>query len=53
MQELFSEDPLPDQLAFDSGQARSALEGLVQDPLYGRACVICDGEAPVGYLVLR
>ncbi len=40
MQELFSEDPLPDQLAFDSVQARSALEGLVRDPLYGRAWVI-------------
>ena len=52
MEELFLEDRLPDQREFDSTRARSALEGLVHNPSYGGIWLICDGEAPVGYLAL-
>jgi len=52
MQELFLEDRLPDQCAFDSFRARSALKDLVTDPSRGIVWLICDGDAAVSYLVL-
>lgn len=52
MQELFVEDQLPDQRAFDASRARSALENLINDPSRGRVLLICDGDGAVGYLAL-
>ena len=52
MEELFLEDRLPDQRAFDSVRARYALKDLVNDPSRGIVVLICDGSAPVGYLAL-
>jgi ribosomal protein S18 acetylase RimI-like enzyme len=52
MQDLSREDPLPDQRALDSFRARSALTELVNDPSRGAVWLICDGDAPVGYLAL-
>ena len=52
MQELFLDDRLPDQRAFDSLRARSALSDLVHDSSHGGVWLICDGDAPVGYLAL-
>ena len=52
MLELSREDQLPDQRAFDAFRARSALRDLVNDPSRGTVWLICDGDTPVGYLVL-
>lgn len=52
MRELAREDQLPDQRAFDTSRARSALAGLVDDPSRGTVWLICDGDTPVGYLAL-
>jgi ribosomal protein S18 acetylase RimI-like enzyme len=52
MEELFLEDRLPDQRAFDASDARSALRDLLTDPAQGRLWLICDGDAAVGYLAL-
>lgn len=52
MQELFFEDRLPDQHAFDATRARSALKDLVNDRSRGIVWLICDGDAAVGYLAL-
>lgn len=52
MRELFLEDRLPDQRAFASARARSALTDLVNDPSVGTAWLICDGDTPVGYLAV-
>jgi diamine N-acetyltransferase len=52
MRELFYEDRLPDQRAFDSTRARSALADLVNERSRGMVWLICDGDAAVGYLVL-
>jgi GNAT superfamily N-acetyltransferase len=41
-----------DHLPFDAGAARASLGQLLQDPSLGRVWLICDGEAPVGYVVL-
>jgi ribosomal protein S18 acetylase RimI-like enzyme len=52
MQALFLEDRLPDQRAFDSSRARSALADLVTDPSRGSVWLICDGDAAVGYVAV-
>lgn len=52
MQELFLEDRLPDQRGFDAFRARSAIINLFNEPAYGGICLICDGDAVVGYLAL-
>ncbi len=52
MHELFLEDRLPDQRAFDSFRARSALTDLINDPSRGTVWLICDADAAVGYLAL-
>ena len=41
-----------DQIPFDEPQARNALSQLVSDQLLGVIWLICDGMAPVGYIVL-
>jgi len=38
--------------AFDEEKAHIALTALLRDPQLGRAWLILDGEAPVGYIVL-
>lgn len=52
MQELFLEDPLPDQRAFDSSRARAAVLDLVDHPSYGRVWLLCEETVVVGYLAL-
>jgi hypothetical protein len=52
MHELFLEDRLPDQRAFDSARARSALEDLTNDSSRGGLWLICDGDMAVGYVAL-
>ena len=52
MHELFIEDRLPDQHAFDANRARSALKDLINDRSRGGVWLICDGNAAVGYLAL-
>ncbi len=37
---------------YDREAARAALEGLMRNPAFGRAWLICDGAMPVGYVVL-
>jgi ribosomal protein S18 acetylase RimI-like enzyme len=37
---------------YDRDMARDALEGLMREPSFGRIWLICDGAAPVGYVVL-
>ena len=37
---------------YDRDVARAALEGLMRKPAFGRAWLIRDGAAPVGYVVL-
>lgn len=48
MREFYAIDAYP----FDAAVARAALAGLVGDPALGRAWLILDGEAPIGYVVL-
>jgi ribosomal protein S18 acetylase RimI-like enzyme len=48
MREFYAIDAYP----FDEGVARAALAGLVADAALGRAWLILDGEAPIGYVVL-
>lgn len=38
--------------AFDESRARAALLAFLQDESFGRAWLICDGDAAVGYVVL-
>ena len=38
--------------AFDEDRARQALLAILREPSYGRAWLICDGTASVGYVVL-
>jgi ribosomal protein S18 acetylase RimI-like enzyme len=52
MRELFDEDRLPDQRAFDTEQARRALADLVAHPSWGTVWLICDAGTVVGYLAL-
>ena len=37
---------------YDRELVREALGGLMRKPAYGRAWLICEGTAPVGYVVL-
>jgi ribosomal protein S18 acetylase RimI-like enzyme len=37
---------------FDEETVRAALSGLLANPQFGQIWLICDGEAPAGYLVL-
>jgi ribosomal protein S18 acetylase RimI-like enzyme len=37
---------------YDRDVVRAALEGLMRKPAFGRTWLICDGAAPVGYVVL-
>ena len=37
---------------YDEGRARLALVTFLRGPSFGRAWLVCDGEAPVGYIVL-
>ena len=37
---------------YDRGKARVALTALLRDPHFGRACLVRDGDAAVGYIVL-
>ncbi|HEX5504730.1 MAG TPA: GNAT family N-acetyltransferase [Thermomicrobiales bacterium] len=48
MREFYAIDAYP----FDAAVARAALARLVGDPALGRAWLILDGEAPIGYVVL-
>ena len=43
---------LYDGHAFDEPRARTALLNFLRDPAFGRAWLICDGDVPVGYIVL-
>lgn len=52
MHELFVEDSLPDQRAFDSQRARAAVVDLVNNPSYGCVWLLCEERAVVGYLAL-
>jgi diamine N-acetyltransferase len=38
--------------AFDEFRARTALLTFLREPSFGRAWLICDGQKPVGYIVL-
>jgi GNAT superfamily N-acetyltransferase len=38
--------------AYDECRARAALLDLLHDPSFGRVWLICDGDTPVGYIVL-
>ena len=38
--------------AFDEAKAHEALLAFLSDASFGRAWLICDGDAPVGYIVL-
>jgi diamine N-acetyltransferase len=37
---------------YDRDVVRAALEGLMRAPAFGRIWLICDGPAPIGYVVL-
>jgi diamine N-acetyltransferase len=43
---------LYDGHAFDEPRARTALLSFLREPAFGRAWLICDGDVPVGYIVL-
>lgn len=38
--------------AFDEPKARAAMLAFLRDSSYGKAWLICEGEVPVGYIVL-
>lgn len=48
MRELYEHDHLP----FDEPAARLAMEKILQDHSLGRVWLICDGDQPIGYVVL-
>jgi GNAT superfamily N-acetyltransferase len=48
MREYYAFDHHP----FDSGKARTALIGLLRQPVFGYVWLICAGESVVGYIVL-
>ena len=50
MRQLNRDDPGPEPL--DEAAARKALLTLLRDPSFGRAWLICNGQAAVAYVVL-
>ena len=48
LQDFYAEDRHP----FEAGAVRAALEGLIREPVFGRAFLIEDGGALAGYLVV-
>jgi GNAT superfamily N-acetyltransferase len=48
MRQFYAIDGYP----FEDVAARRAMGKIVQDPTLGRAWMICDGDVPIGYIVL-
>jgi GNAT superfamily N-acetyltransferase len=52
MLDMMREYYLYDGHSFDPVRARVALLIFLRDPSLGRAWIVCDGDVPVGYIVL-